>query len=108
MRHCCRTYLIGANLTIPTFFVMTRKSYGLGKLAMTGGSMRVGMFAVAWPTGEFGGMGLEGQVKLGRRRELAAIEDPAERLATYEKHGRRPLRARQGAQRRQLCSMSTR
>jgi acetyl/propionyl-CoA carboxylase alpha subunit len=85
VRHCCRTYLIGANLTIPTFFVMTRKSYGLGKLAMTGGSMRVGMFSVAWPTGEFGGMGLEGQVKLGRRRELAAIADPAERLAAYEK-----------------------
>ena len=85
VRHCCRTYLIGANLTIPTFFVMTRKSYGLGKLAMTGGGMRVGMFAVAWPTGEFGGMGLEGQVKLGRRRELAAIEDPAERLAAYER-----------------------
>ncbi|MGE4047662.1 MAG: carboxyl transferase domain-containing protein [Acetobacteraceae bacterium] len=85
VRHCCRTYLIGANLTIPTFFVMTRKSYGLGKLAMTGGSMRVGMFAVSWPTGEFGGMGLEGQVKLGRRRELAAIADPAERLAAYER-----------------------
>lgn len=85
VRHCCRAYLVGANLTIPTFFVMTRKSYGLGKLAMTGGGMRVGMFAVAWPTGEFGGMGLEGQVKLGRRRELAAIEDPAERLAAYER-----------------------
>jgi acetyl-CoA carboxylase carboxyltransferase component len=84
VRHCCRTYLIGANLTIPTFFVMTRKSYGLGKLAMTGGSMRVGVFSIAWPTGEFGGMGLEGQVKLGRRRELAAIADPAERLAAYE------------------------
>ena len=85
VRHCCRAYLIGANLSIPTFFVMTRKSYGLGKLAMTGGSMGVGMFAVAWPTGEFGGMGLEGQVKLGRRRELAAIEDPAERLVAYER-----------------------
>ena len=85
VRHCCRAYLVGANLSIPTFFVMTRKSYGLGKLAMTGGSMRVGMFAVAWPTGEFGGMGLEGQVKLGRRRELAAIADPAERLSAYER-----------------------
>ncbi len=85
VRHCCRAYLVGANLTIPTFFVMTRKSYGLGKLAMTGGGMRVGMFAVAWPTGEFGGMGLEGQVKLGRRRELAAIEDPAERVTAYER-----------------------
>jgi acetyl-CoA carboxylase carboxyltransferase component len=85
VRHCCRTYLIGANLTIPTFFVMIRKSYGLGKLAMTGGSMRLGVFAIAWPTGEFGGMGLEGQVKLGRRKELAAIADPAERLAAYER-----------------------
>ncbi|HEY0420273.1 MAG TPA: carboxyl transferase domain-containing protein, partial [Acetobacteraceae bacterium] len=85
VRHCCRAYLVGANLDIPTFMVMTRKSYGLGKLAMTGGGMKVGMFAVAWPTGEFGGMGLEGQVKLGRRKELAAIEDPAERRATYER-----------------------
>ncbi len=85
VRHCCRAYVVGANLSIPTFMVMTRKSYGLGKLAMTGGGMRLGVFAIAWPTGEFGGMGLEGQVKLGRRKELAAIEDPAERLATYEK-----------------------
>jgi acetyl-CoA carboxylase carboxyltransferase component len=85
VRHCCRTYLIGANLTVPTFFVMIRKSYGLGKLAMTGGGMRVGVFSIAWPTGEFGGMGLEGQVKLGRRKELAAIADPGERLAAYER-----------------------
>jgi acetyl/propionyl-CoA carboxylase alpha subunit len=85
VRHCCRAYVVGANLDIPTFMVMTRKSYGLGKLAMTGGGMKVGMFAIAWPTGEFGGMGLEGQVKLGRRKELAAIADPEERMAAYER-----------------------
>ncbi|MGA9865344.1 MAG: carboxyl transferase domain-containing protein [Acetobacteraceae bacterium] len=85
VRHCCRAYLVGANLTIPTFMVCIRKSYGLGKLAMTGGSMRLGVFSVAWPTGEFGGMGLEGQVKLGRRKELAAIEDPVERRAAFER-----------------------
>ncbi len=84
VRHCCRAYLVGANVEVPTFMVMTRKSYGLGKLAMTGGGMKLPVFAIAWPTGEFGGMGLEGQVKLGRRKELAAIADPAERLATYE------------------------
>ena len=84
VRHCCRAYLVGANLSVPTFMVCIRKSYGLGKLAMTGGSMRLGVFSIAWPTGEFGGMGLEGQVKLGRRRELAAIDDPAERRAAYE------------------------
>ncbi|MGH7037593.1 MAG: carboxyl transferase domain-containing protein, partial [Stellaceae bacterium] len=85
VRHCCRSYLIGANITVPLFMVCVRKSYGLGKLAMTGGGMRMGMFAVAWPTGEFGGMGLEGQVKLGRRKELEAIADPALRRAAYER-----------------------
>ncbi len=85
VRHCCRAYVVGANLSVPTFMVMTRKSYGLGKLAMTGGGMKLPVFAIAWPTGEFGGMGLEGQVKLGRRKELAAIADPEERRAAYER-----------------------
>ncbi len=85
VRHCCRAYVVGANLSVPTFMVMTRKSYGLGKLAMTGGGMKLGVFAIAWPTGEFGGMGLEGQVKLGRRKELAAIADPDARRAAYER-----------------------
>ncbi|HET6182790.1 MAG TPA: carboxyl transferase domain-containing protein [Acetobacteraceae bacterium] len=85
VRHCCRAYLVGANLGIPVFLVCVRKSYGLGKLAMIGGGMRLGVFSIAWPTGEFGGMGLEGQVKLGRRKELEAIADPAERRAAYER-----------------------
>ncbi|MGH7898968.1 MAG: carboxyl transferase domain-containing protein, partial [Candidatus Binatia bacterium] len=38
----------------------------------------------SWPTGEFGGMGLEGAVKLGFRRELAAIADAAERKQAFE------------------------
>jgi acetyl/propionyl-CoA carboxylase alpha subunit len=83
VRHCCRTLLVGASLTIPTFFVIIRKAYGLGKLAMTGGSMQLGVFAIAWPTGEFGHMGLEGQVRLSRAKELAAIADPDERLAAF-------------------------
>src|SRR5262249_43186240 len=41
-------------------------------------------FVVSWPTGEFAGMGLEGQIKLGRRAELLAIEDIAERKARYD------------------------
>lgn len=48
---------------------------------MAGGSFRAPLFAVAWPTGEFGGMSIEGAVKLGFRNELAAIEDPAESRA---------------------------
>ena len=85
VRHCCRLYVIGANVTVPMFTVITRKAYGLGAQAMAAGGFHAPLFTVSWPTGEYGGMGLEGSVKLGFRNELAAIEDPAERLATYEK-----------------------
>jgi acetyl-CoA carboxylase carboxyltransferase component len=84
IRHCSRLFVIGANLTVPIFSVILRKSYGLGAIAMTGGSYQAAMFCVAWPTGEFGGMGLEGSVKLGYRNELAAIADPAARKARFD------------------------
>jgi acetyl-CoA carboxylase carboxyltransferase component/biotin carboxyl carrier protein len=84
IRHCSRLFVIGANLTVPIFSVIVRKSYGLGAIAMTGGSYQAAMFCVSWPTGEFGGMGLEGSVKLGYRNELAAIEDPVARKAKFD------------------------
>jgi len=56
----------------------------LGAQAMAGGSFKAPLFTVTWPTGEFGGMGLEGAVKLGYRKELQAIDDPAERKTAYE------------------------
>ena len=84
VRHCCRLYVIGASVTVPMFTVVLRKSYGLGAQAMAAGSFHAPFFAVSWPTGEFGGMGLEGAVKLGYRNELAAIDDPAARMARYE------------------------
>ena len=77
-------FIVGANLNVPFFTIIIRKAYGLGAIAMAGGSYKVPYFTVSWPTGEFGGMGLEGSVKLGYRKELAAIEDPVERLAKYE------------------------
>ncbi len=84
VRHCSRLFVIGANLTVAHMTIVLRKAYGLGAQAMAGGSFKEPMFAVAWPTGEFGGMGLEGQVKLGFRNELAAIDDPKARAARYD------------------------
>ena len=84
VRHCSRLFVTGANLTVPFFTIVLRKMYGLGGQAMAGGSTKAPMFTVAWPTGEFGGMGLEGSVKLGFRNELAAVEDPEERKALFE------------------------
>ena len=83
VRHAGRMFVTGANIDVPFFTIVTRKAYGLGAQAMAGGSFKAPLFCVSWPTGEFGGMGLEGAVKLGYRKELEAIEDPAERIATY-------------------------
>lgn len=85
VRHCCRMFVIGANLSVPFFTIILRKSYGLGAQAMGGGSHKAPLCTVAWPTGEFGGMGLEGAVKLGFRKELAALEDPEERRKAFER-----------------------
>ncbi len=85
VRHCCRVFVTAANITVPFFTVVLRKAYGLGAQGMAGGSFHAPFFSVSWPTGEFGGMGLEGAVKLGFRNELAAIEDPAERKAEFER-----------------------
>jgi acetyl-CoA carboxylase carboxyltransferase component len=84
VRHAARMFVTSASLTVPFFTIILRKSYGLGAQAMAGGSFKAPFFTVSWPTGEFGGMGLEGAVKLGYRNELAAIEDPDERTALYE------------------------
>ena len=84
VRHCCRLNVIGANVTVPTFTIVLRKGYGLGAQGMAGGGFHSPFFTISWPTGEFGGMGLEGAIKLGFRDELMAIEDPDARMARYE------------------------
>ncbi|WP_419253133.1 carboxyl transferase domain-containing protein [Caulobacter sp. ErkDOM-YI] len=84
VRRVSRQFIAGAKLRSPLFTVVTRKGYGLGAQAMAGGSFHSPAFIAAWPTGEFGGMGLEGAVKLGYRKELEALSDPAEQKALYD------------------------
>ncbi|HEU4533789.1 MAG TPA: carboxyl transferase domain-containing protein [Polyangiaceae bacterium] len=79
VRHVSRMFAAAAGLSVPFFCVVLRKGYGLGAQAMTGGHFHAPFFTVAWPTGEFGGMNLEGAVRLAARKELAAIEDPTAR-----------------------------
>ncbi|HEY1827225.1 MAG TPA: carboxyl transferase domain-containing protein [Acidimicrobiales bacterium] len=83
VRHVSRMFVTGASLTVPFCTVILRKGYGLGAQAMAGGSFHQPIFTVAWPTGELGGMGLEGAVRLGFRRELEAIDDPTERETAF-------------------------
>jgi len=85
VRHVSRMFVTAGSISVPFLSVIVRKGYGLGAQAMTGGSFHAPLFTVAWPGGEFGGMGLEGAVRLGYRKELAAISDPQERQAAFEK-----------------------
>ena len=84
VRHACRMFVVGSHLATPFFTVFLRRGYGLGAMAMAKGGFHEPFFAVAWPTGEFGGMGLEGAVKAGFKKELEAVDDPQEREALYE------------------------
>jgi acetyl/propionyl-CoA carboxylase alpha subunit/acetyl-CoA carboxylase carboxyltransferase component len=85
VRRFGRMFVLGARLTVPLGMIILRKGYGLGAMAMAGGSFRAPQFTVAWPTGEIGGMGLEGAVRLGFSKELAAVADPVERQQLFDK-----------------------
>ena len=84
VRHVCRMFIVGAALRVPFFSVVLRKGYGLGAMAMTAGGFHAPDFTAAWPSGEFGAMGLEGAVRLGWRKELAALPEGPKREARYQ------------------------
>jgi acetyl-CoA carboxylase carboxyltransferase component len=84
VRHVSRMFVAAGHLRVPLLSVVLRKGYGLGAMAMTGGGFHETLATVAWPTGEFGGMGLEGAVRLGYRKELEALPEGPEREALFE------------------------
>jgi acetyl-CoA carboxylase carboxyltransferase component len=84
VRHASRLFLAAAHLQVPLLAVVLRKGYGLGAMAMTAGGFAAAQFTVAWPTGEFGAMGLEGAVQLGFKKELEAATPGPEREALYQ------------------------
>jgi acetyl-CoA carboxylase carboxyltransferase component len=85
VRRFGRMFVIGARLTVPLGMIILRKGYGLGAMAMAGGSFHAPQFTVAWPTGEIGGMGLEGAVRLGFSKELDAAADDVERQKLFDR-----------------------
>lgn len=84
VRHVSRLFVIAAHLRVPLFAVVLRKGYGLGAMGMTAGGFHQAMFTISWPTGEFGGMGLEGAVRLGYRKELEALPAGPGRDALFD------------------------
>lgn len=84
VRHGSRMFVAAGAMQVPILAIVLRKGYGLGAQAMTGGTFPASLFTIAWPTGEFGGMGLEGAVRLGYRKELEAETDPAAQKVLFE------------------------
>jgi acetyl/propionyl-CoA carboxylase alpha subunit len=83
VRHVSRMFVTAGNLRVPLFTVVLRKGYGLGAMAMAAGGFQAPFFTASWPSGEFGAMGIEGAIRLGYRKELEAVQDPAEREALF-------------------------
>ncbi|WP_179401042.1 carboxyl transferase domain-containing protein [Burkholderia guangdongensis] len=85
VRHVSRLFVTAAHLRVPCLAVVLRKGYGLGAMGMTAGGFHASLFTISWPTGEFGGMGLEGAVRLGFRKELDALPAGPERDALFDR-----------------------
>lgn len=84
VRHTSRMFVTAASLQVPILTIVTRRGYGLGAMAMSGGSFHASACTVSWDSGEFGPMNLEGAVRLGFRKELEALADEDERKALYQ------------------------
>ncbi|MCV6614716.1 MAG: carbamoyl-phosphate synthase large subunit [Cellvibrionaceae bacterium] len=85
VRHVSRIFVTAASIGVPYITLVTRKGYGLGAQGMAAGSFHNPMLTAAWPSGEFGAMGIEGAVRLAAAKQLAAIEDPEQRQAVFQK-----------------------
>jgi acetyl-CoA carboxylase carboxyltransferase component len=85
VRYMSDLFVAGAQIEVPLVVIFLRKAYGLGAMAMAGGGFAEALYAAAWPTGEFGGMGLEGAVRLGYRKELEAETDPGRQQALFDR-----------------------
>jgi len=83
VRHASRLFVHAAALRVPVFSVVLRRGYGLGAMALTAGHFHAPVATAAWPSAEFGAMGIEGAVRLGFRKELEAAGEG--RQALFEK-----------------------
>ncbi|MBS0437556.1 MAG: biotin/lipoyl-binding protein [Proteobacteria bacterium] len=102
VRHVSRMFVAAAQLRVPFLALVLRKAYGLGAMAMAAGGFHAPLATAAWPSGEFGAMGLEGAVRLGYRKELEALPEGEPREARF-----RELLARQVAEGRALNMAAT-
>lgn len=85
VRHSARILVALANATVPFLTVVMRKAYGLGYYVLGSKALSPALL-LAWPTAEFGGMGLEGAAAIIWKKDFEAIADgDARKRALREK-----------------------
>jgi methylmalonyl-CoA decarboxylase subunit alpha len=82
LREGVRARYIGFQVSVPVFTVIVRKCYGVAG----GGTIdRRGLnFKIAWPSGNWGSLPVEGGVKAAYRREIESAADPVAREREIE------------------------
>lgn len=83
IRHGAKIVYAYSEATVPLVTVVTRKAYGGAYIVMASKYIRADL-VFAWPTAEIAVMGAEGAVNVLHRKELGAIQDPAERRQQRE------------------------
>jgi propionyl-CoA carboxylase beta chain len=71
-----------AEATVPKMTVITRKAYGGAYDVMNSKHVR-GDYNIAWPTAEIAVMGPKGAAEILFRRDIAAADDPEQRLEEH-------------------------
>jgi acetyl-CoA carboxylase carboxyltransferase component len=84
VRKSARVLTAFANATVPVMTVVLRKAYGLGYYVMGSQPLNPAIL-LAWPTAEYGGMGLEGAVNIIYKAELDAVADAEERAELHKR-----------------------
>lgn len=85
VRHTSRMFISAAHLRVPLIAIIMRKAYGLGAMSMTAGGFHMPVATLAWPSAECGGMGIEGAVRLGYKKELEALPEGPQRQDLFDK-----------------------
>jgi acetyl-CoA carboxylase carboxyltransferase component len=82
LRDGMRAMVAGLQATVPTLTLVIRKCYGM---AGNGTMDKDGIdFKIAWPSGEWGSLPIEGGVAAAYRRDIEAAPDPKAREAEIE------------------------
>src|SRR5690606_3716366 len=82
LREGMRAVYVAGQLSVPTITLVIRKCYGMAGMA-TCNKNDIDL-KLAWPTGEWGSLPVEGGVAAAFRREIAAAPDPKAREKELE------------------------